>query len=88
MLCDGNAEMQHILHKHFITWAIIQYVASNRVLKMDSSTPRLEYSFAALIKIIRSIKKFERILCKWKELKSKSLFYKEIYISSNPFKKI
>ena len=30
--------MQHILHKRFITWAIIQYLASNRVLKMDSST--------------------------------------------------
>ena len=36
MLCDGNAEVQHILHKCFIMWAIIQYLASNRVLKMDS----------------------------------------------------
>ena len=29
--------MQHILHKHFILRVIIQYAASNRVVKMDSS---------------------------------------------------
>ena len=44
MLCDGNAEMQHILHKRFITWAIIpgeeiEYIKWTRVLaKIDSST--------------------------------------------------
>ena len=32
--------MWHILHKRFITWAIIQYLASNRGFKMDSSTSK------------------------------------------------
>ena len=36
MLCDGNAEIQHILHKRFIMWAIIQYLASNRLAKRAS----------------------------------------------------
>ena len=40
ILCDGNGEMWHILHKRFITWAIIQYLVSNWGFKMDSSTSK------------------------------------------------